>query len=294
MKLPCEVVRDLLPLYSEDMLSKKSRELTEEHLAECSSCRDTLRAMTVKTPDMQFRVDSAQEFARYDKKKTQRIAKIIAIIAIAIVVPILLINTAVVVSVTALLYWSVASAKVEVDTVPSHYSMYMGEDAKEEYVSKWGMDESVFPDRITDNMNVVDYKMVYYNPWDAQYLSYLTVTYTDEDYQAELTRLGSLGVMPYEGIYSVTGFAGSSDPIALFCDDYKGFVYAIHTPGKDNTITYVELIFCNYSYDIDYEEYIPEEYLPLGFNAKDGNPYRKQQMKGQFQPDLLHTPPNVD
>ena len=44
MKLPCEVVRDLLPLYSEDMLSKKSRELnniivitrgTESTLAAC-------------------------------------------------------------------------------------------------------------------------------------------------------------------------------------------------------------------------------------------------------------------
>ena len=65
----------------------------------------------------------------------------------------------------------------------------------------------------------------------------------------------------------------------MYADDYSGFVYAIHTPGRENTITYVELIFCNYFYDLDYKEYIPEEYLPLGFDATMDNPYQKQELE---------------
>ena len=31
--------------------------------------------------------------------------------------------------------------------------------------------------------------MVYYNPWDAQYLSYLVVEYDDKSYEEEIQRL---------------------------------------------------------------------------------------------------------
>ena len=41
---------------------------------------------------------------------------------------------------------------------------------------------------------------------------------------------------------------------------------------------YVELIFCNYFYDLDYQEMIPKEYLPIGFDATVDNPYRKEML----------------
>lgn len=280
MRLPCEVVRDLLPLYTEDMLSPESRRLTDEHLAECGKCRAVLNEMGVKAPDVQFRMDTAQEFAKYEKKKKRKLAWLVAGITAAAVAGFFILNILSVLVIVALLMFNAASAKVEVDTDPTHYSLYMGEDAKKEYRTKWGMDESIFPSGITPDMEVVDYKMVYYDPWDAQYLSYLTVTYTPSDYAAELGRLGECGVTPYVGCYGVTGFADSSDPIAMYADDYQGFIYAIHTPDKENTITYVELIFCNYAYDIDYEDMIPSEYLPLGFDATDENAYRKEKMDG--------------
>lgn len=46
MKLDCEVIRDLLPLYCEDIASKKSRQLVEEHCAECVECNDMLKNMS--------------------------------------------------------------------------------------------------------------------------------------------------------------------------------------------------------------------------------------------------------
>lgn len=43
MKLDCEVVQDLLPLYHDEVCSKKSRNLVDEHLSECEKCRTYLR-----------------------------------------------------------------------------------------------------------------------------------------------------------------------------------------------------------------------------------------------------------
>ncbi len=42
MKTDCEIIRDLLPLYVDDICSEKSREMVDEHLQECSECREVL------------------------------------------------------------------------------------------------------------------------------------------------------------------------------------------------------------------------------------------------------------
>ena len=42
MKTDCEIIRDLLPLYVDEICSEKSRELVDEHLQECAECGDLL------------------------------------------------------------------------------------------------------------------------------------------------------------------------------------------------------------------------------------------------------------
>ena len=42
MKLDCEVIQDLLPLYHDGVCSPKSREMVEEHLRECAACKREL------------------------------------------------------------------------------------------------------------------------------------------------------------------------------------------------------------------------------------------------------------
>ena len=39
MKITCNIIEDLLPLYVDDMVSEDSRKLVEEHLKECPACR---------------------------------------------------------------------------------------------------------------------------------------------------------------------------------------------------------------------------------------------------------------
>ena len=171
------------------------------------------------------------------------------------------------------LMFSTIFAKVEVNSDIIKYNDYIGETAKEEYRTKWGMDETIFPKEITDNMNVVDYKMVYYNPWDAQFLSYIVIDYNNENYNKEIQRLKEYNSTEYIGYYGVTGFS-KYELLAMYADSYNGFVYAV-TDGESKII-YVELIFCNYFYDLKYEEYIPTEYLPDGFDASENNKYMKE------------------
>ena len=55
MKITCNIIEDLLPLYIDDMVSEDSRQLIEEHLKECASCRKMLDEMKKEN---QLRLDS--------------------------------------------------------------------------------------------------------------------------------------------------------------------------------------------------------------------------------------------
>ena len=50
MKVSCDVIQDLLPLYAEEMLSADSQKLVEEHLPECEECRQLLNEMREDNP----------------------------------------------------------------------------------------------------------------------------------------------------------------------------------------------------------------------------------------------------
>ena len=148
--------------------------------------------------------------------------------------------------------------------------------AKKEYADKWGMDESIFPESITDNMDVLDYKMVYYNPWDAQYLSYLVVEYDDKSYEEEIQRLEKYDSKEYKGYFGTRGFRDKYRLLAIEVDPDHGLIYALEE--ENNQIIYVELIFCNYFYDIDYQDEIDIQYLPIGFDATPDNEYRQKRL----------------
>ena len=45
MKTECEVIRDLLPLYVDEICSGQSREIVEEHLKECEECSGILKKL---------------------------------------------------------------------------------------------------------------------------------------------------------------------------------------------------------------------------------------------------------
>ena len=201
-----------------------------------------------------------------DKKVNKIVITIFVVIGILLsIAPVVLIGIFLAGSVTA---------KPEVYNDISHYREYMSFGAGSKW-NKWGIDETIWPQEITDNMAVSDFKMVYYDPWDAQYLGYLVVDYSEDDYIEEAERLRAYRSTDYIGYYGAEE-EKTYDLLAINADPYNGFVYAL-TDGKARII-YAEQIFCNYYMDLDYWNYISEEYLLDGFDARRNNPYRKTMM----------------
>lgn len=284
MKYLCGLIKDILPLYHDSICSEESKCAVEEHLRECPGCKQYYDKMCGADIVEEFSYDNEAEQKKADAlknvKKRMKKKTILGIILGAIVGGAIL-YLAIPFIAVGLLMLSSYSSKVEVHTDISEYKYYMaGEDAHENYQSKWGMDETIFPESITSEMDVLDYKMVYYNPWDAQYLGYLVVEYDEADYEEEVLRLKEYESTEYLGNYGVTGFDEQYTLLAMYADEYQGFVYAL--TDNEDTIIYVELIFCNYFMDLEYEKYMPAEYFPVGFDATSDNPYKDEMLKNTF------------
>ncbi len=170
------------------------------------------------------------------------------------------------------------SAKIKTTNDISDYNTYIhdGKPNSEYTMGKQPIFD-IFPETI--DVPADDFQITYYNPWDPQYLVYMTLDYGDA-YDEEMARLEAIGIEEYEGIYTVTGEPEGYDIVAMDSDEYNGFVYAMIPENKDgNTkITYCAIVFCNYFLDLDVHEYMKEEYLLPGFDATDDNPYRKEMM----------------
>ncbi len=286
MRVSCDVIQDLLPLYVDKACSEDSGKLVETHIADCEKCKQAYDVMagTGKTEELvkteEFQKQQAASVKKV-KKKWSKSKKIFLVLGIVIGggLIFLLGKLLLLAGVMGILIYDSATTKVQVFNDVAKYSTYIGEESHEEY----GIDRSgqfeIFPEEITMQMYVRDFKYVYYNPWDPQYVSYLTVEYKDTAaYEKELERLKGMGVESYEGIYSVTGEPEGYDLVAMDKDSYSGFVYAMIPESGETEITYVGIVFCNYFLDLDIHEYMKEEYLLTGFDATSDNPYEQKMM----------------
>ncbi len=50
MKISCNIIRDMLPLYAEDLVSEDTRIMVDEHLCDCAECAGILESMKQNTP----------------------------------------------------------------------------------------------------------------------------------------------------------------------------------------------------------------------------------------------------
>lgn len=50
MRIPCAMIRDLLPLYAEKMVESETEALVKEHLEACPDCRQRLSELTMEAP----------------------------------------------------------------------------------------------------------------------------------------------------------------------------------------------------------------------------------------------------
>lgn len=151
-----------------------------------------------------------------------------------------------------------------------NYTNYIGVNCEDEYSGKWGMDESIFPEKITDSMKVDEFSFTYYNPWDAQYVGYLTVTYSQEEYETELERLYQKEHDQYKGLFNVSGEPENYSILAIDADKDFGLVYAIKPDSEGTSITYVEVIVPG-NLGMILGKYLPEKYQLKDMDMSDVN-----------------------
>lgn len=73
MNTNCDIIRDLLPLYADDVCSEASREAVENHLEACESCRAELSVMRCGEPAViAEEVETAQAAGKAWKKRKLR------------------------------------------------------------------------------------------------------------------------------------------------------------------------------------------------------------------------------
>ena len=90
MKYDCEVIRDLLPLYADNVCSGKSRSMVEEHLQECSSCSDLLEKIRQTEIDDDLKSEKAAVIEYGAKRFKRRSAAVGSVISGLFMIPILI------------------------------------------------------------------------------------------------------------------------------------------------------------------------------------------------------------
>ncbi len=89
MKIDCSVVRDLLPLYADDVCSDASRQIVDEHLKDCADCAAELKRLKASEIESGLQ-DERNEVIRYQAKRFRnRSAAVGSVIAGIFAVPIL-------------------------------------------------------------------------------------------------------------------------------------------------------------------------------------------------------------
>lgn len=85
----CDVIRDLLPLYTDDACSEKSRQLIEAHLKECPSCSAILSHMREDTLDKALQTEKSAVISYSRQRFRRRSALVGAVLSGLFMIPIL-------------------------------------------------------------------------------------------------------------------------------------------------------------------------------------------------------------
>ena len=105
MKNECNIVRDILPLYVEDMVSEETAKFVKEHLVECENCREYYEGMKSMDGFVENKSDNLDESNmvsslkniknKINKQIRNRVLSAVAIILVVIVGFNLLVNVAI-------------------------------------------------------------------------------------------------------------------------------------------------------------------------------------------------------
>ena len=266
MKLECHIVKDLLPNYIDQLTSKETSDDIKEHFTTCADCTATYTEMKGEIPMQTIDKNIRKE----NKKQLHYLKKCLTWIIILATIIFFLVLLIIAYSVSIKKVFAILTNKEQsVYTSISDYEKLYGEDGR--YKNKYIGYNDIYPDTIPESAEVETFYHEHMSFWDDSYLGYLEYTCNEQDYTMEYQRLSELDSSENALVYSATGFP--YELCAVYADEYYGYIYAL-TDEENHRFIYVDMQFCNYFADIDYEEYIPEQYLPYNFDAQRGNQTR--------------------
>lgn len=69
MKISCEIIKDLLPLYKDEVCSEDSNTLIENHILECKNCREYFEKINETFPinNIEKNLNEAKPFKKISK-----------------------------------------------------------------------------------------------------------------------------------------------------------------------------------------------------------------------------------
>jgi hypothetical protein len=160
MNYSCGVIRDLLLLQQENLCSEESKKIINEHIKECEQCQNYLNSLK---NDFEL---SNKEKVNEEMKKAQSIKKIknklrkktvltvcISIFSCLLIctIPIFFMKDTIV---------DTFGLKREITDI-NNYEECFGDDLSSVYFDKLGMDDSIFPEKITSDMGVEEFEFVF-------------------------------------------------------------------------------------------------------------------------------------
>ena len=89
MNKDCEVIRDLLPLYADEVCSETSRRLIEEHLRECPECSGELEKLRTHEIEDGLQEEKEQVISYQAKRFRRRSATVGSVIAGVFMIPVM-------------------------------------------------------------------------------------------------------------------------------------------------------------------------------------------------------------
>ena len=95
MGLNCDVIKDLMPLYVDNVCSEASKEIVKEHIEHCDSCHAMLRAMMEPEKDLEIDADNRLP-AKNPFKKIRRRNRILVSVAVMVTIAIMILIIALV------------------------------------------------------------------------------------------------------------------------------------------------------------------------------------------------------
>lgn len=259
MKYSCDLIRDLLPLYCDQVCSQDSAEAVQEHINCCEECKNIYIGIQ-QSITMDRSKYEKQQFASIQavKKKIKRRNTIFAsagmitgIIFVIIVIRLMLV--AGVISFAVQDGWRSCYTSTDIN----NYGVF------EEFNGYSKLD--IFPGQLSDTMEVYKYSYYYADTFlDPTAQIYFECSYEEDDYLREIERLKGIHE-EYEGkIQSIVYDTDSFLYPAYVTIDSDNHCYEYALLLGEKKIAYVFLQFIN-----EEEIAFPIEYLPKEYEQKE-------------------------